>query len=351
MECLIIAEAGVNHNGSLELGKKLIEVAAKAKADFVKFQSFKAENLVTQTAEMAEYQKRNIGKSSSQFEMLKKLEMSDSMMFEFIKECQKQNISFLSTPFDEKAADELVNFVELFKVPSGELTNLPFLRHLASLKKPIILSTGMATLSEVEEAVVQIRKVWNDVGFEKKDFALTNGKTLPQLTVLHCTTSYPTPMEEVNLNAMSQIKNSIGESVGYSDHTLGIEVPIAARSLGAEVIEKHFTLDRSMEGPDHAASLEPHELAEMVSSIRNIEKALGDGEKRPSPSEIENIKIARKSLFYNDELKEGTVIEGFMLSAKRPGTGVSPMQIDKIIGKALKRNVKREEQVALEDFH
>ena len=316
---IIIAEAGVNHNGSIELAKKLIDVAAEAGADFVKFQTFKAETLVTQTADKAEYQNEITDTDESQFEMIKKLELDRKTHEELIDYCKTKDIQFLSTAFDHDSIDLLDEFnIPLFKIPSGEITNLPYLRHIGKMGKPIIMSTGMSTLDEVHNAL---------------NILIESGAEKEQITILHCNTEYPTPMKDVNLKAMLTIKDELGVNIGYSDHTLGIEVPIAAVAMGATVIEKHFTLDRTLPGPDHAASLEPDELNAMVSAIRNIEKAMGNSEKKPSPSEIKNIPVARKSIVAKQSIKKGEHFSENNITVKRPGTGISPMEWDKVLGK------------------
>jgi len=314
---IIIAEAGVNHNGSMESAKKLVDVAADAGADYVKFQTFKADTLVTQSAEKAEYQKILTDKSESQFEMIKKLELDKSAHDELIKHCEKKGIRFLSTAFDHDSIELLADLnIPLYKIPSGEITNLPYLRHIGRMGKPIILSTGMSTLEEVQKAL---------------NVLLESGSEKEKITILHCNTEYPTPMEDVNLKAMLTIREELGVNIGYSDHTLGIEVPIAAVAMGATVIEKHFTLDRTLTGPDHAASLEPHELKSMVTAIRNIKKAMGDGIKKPSPSETRNIPIARKSIVAKKPIKKGERYSEENITVKRPGTGISPIEWDNII--------------------
>ena len=314
---IIIAEAGVNHNGSMESAKKLVDVAADAGADYVKFQTFKADTLVTQSAEKAEYQKILTDKSESQFEMIKKLELDKSAHDELIKHCEKKGIRFLSTAFDHDSIELLADLnIPLYKIPSGEITNLPYLRHIGRMGKPIILSTGMSTLEEVQKAL---------------NVLLESGAEKEKITILHCNTEYPTPMEDVNLKAMLTIREELGVNIGYSDHTLGIEVPIAAVAMGATVIEKHFTLDRTLTGPDHAASLEPHELKSMVTAIRNIKKAMGDGIKKPSPSETRNIPIARKSIVAKKPIKKGERYSEENITVKRPGTGISPIEWDNII--------------------
>ena len=314
----IIAEAGVNHNGSLELAKKMIEAAADAGADAVKFQTFKAEKLVAKTARKAAYQQKSTDAFESQQAMLKKLEIDEKAHHILMEECRRKNILFLSTPFDHESIELLDKLgLEIFKIPSGEITNLPYLRHIGSLNKTVILSTGMADLGEIEDALN----------------TLTSAGTDPdKITVLHANTMYPTPMEDVNLKAMQTIGCAFGCKTGYSDHTLGIEIPIAAVAMGATVIEKHFTLDRTMEGPDHKASLEPHELAAMVQSIRNIEKALGNGIKKPSPSERPNMAVARKSIVAARPIRKGERLNEENLAVKRPGTGISPMRWDEVVG-------------------
>jgi N-acetylneuraminate synthase/N,N'-diacetyllegionaminate synthase len=335
---IIIAEAGVNHNGSMAAAKQLIDVAADAGADYVKFQTFKAEKLVSPTAEKAAYQKANIGDGdNTQFGMLKKLELSEADHHELIKHCHQKNIRFLSTPFDEESANFLYELqIPLFKIPSGEITNKPFLQHLASKGLPIILSTGMATIEEIESAI----QVLEEKGLSRE-----------KITVLHCNTEYPTPMKDVNLLAMNHIKNTIGVAVGYSDHTLGIEVPIAAVALGATVIEKHFTLDRTLPGPDHAASLEPQELKAMVRAIRNIELAVsGSGIKEPSESEIKNILIGRKSLHLARNVEAGEICKVEDLIALRPGNGICPMAIDTLIGKHYTKKIEAFTQLKSTDL-
>ena len=323
MSVIIIAEAGVNHNGSIELAKKLIDVAAEAGADFVKFQTFKAGTLVTQTADKAEYQKEITNTNESQFEMIKKLELDRKTHEELIDHCKQIDIQFLSTAFDHDSIDLLDELnIPIFKIPSGEITNLPYLRHIGKMGKPIIMSTGMSKLDEVHNAL---------------NILIESGADKEQITILHCNTEYPTPMEDVNLKAMITIRDELGVNVGYSDHTLGIEIPIAAAAMGATVIEKHFTLDRTLPGPDHAASLEPHELKKMVSAIQNIEKAMGDGIKKSSPSEIKNMSIARKSIVAKKPIKKGELFSEENLTIKRPGTGISPMEWENIISKVSNR--------------
>jgi len=320
MSVFIIAEAGVNHNGSRELAKKLIDAASDAGADAVKFQTFKAEKLVSRDAKKAAYQQENMQEESdSQYVMLKKLELDVATHKELIAYAQSKNIMFLSTPFDLESVKLLDDLgLEIFKVPSGEITNLPYLRAIAKLGKKVILSTGMSTMEEVREAF---------------EVLLNNGTKKANITILHANTMYPTPMEDVNLRAMLSIQKELGVAVGYSDHTLGIEVPIAAVAMGASVIEKHFTLSRDMEGPDHKASLEPHELKAMVSSIRNIQKALGSSEKKPSASEMPNITVARKSIVAARKIAKGEVLSEENLTVKRPGGGINPMRWDEILGR------------------
>ena len=330
---IIIAEAGVNHNGSMESAKKLVDVAADAGADYVKFQTFKADTLVTQSAEKPEYQKNLTDKSESQFEMIKKLELDKSAHDELIKHCEEKGIRFLSTAFDHDSIELLADLnIPLYKIPSGEITNLPYLRHIGRMGKPIILSTGMSTLEEVQKAL---------------NVLLESGAEKEKITILHCNTEYPTPMEDVNLKAMLTIREELGVNIGYSDHTLGIEVPIAAVAMGATVIEKHFTLDRILTGPDHAASLEPHELKSMVTAIRNIKKAMGDGIKKPSPSETRNIPIARKSIVAKKPIKKGEHYSEENITVKRPGTGISPMQWDSIIVQISKKDFNKDDLIEI----
>lgn len=327
----IIAEAGVNHNGSIELAKKLIDMAVEAKADAVKFQTFKTENLVSKNAQKADYQKETTDNNESQFDMIKKLELDIDTHKELMSYCNEKNIMFLSTPFDHDSIELLKTLgLEIFKIPSGELTNLPYLRHIGSLQKRVILSTGMADIGEIEDAIDVLVKA----GTKKED-----------ITVLHANTMYPTPMEDVNLKAMMTIGNTFGINYGYSDHTLGIEVDIAAVALGATIIEKHFTLDKNMEGPDHKASLEPDELKDMIQGIRNIELALGSSIKKPSKSEIPNINIARKSIVANCDIKKGELFTENNLAIKRPGNGISPMNWDEIIGTVATKNYKQDELI------
>ena len=330
---LIIAEAGVNHNGSLETAKKLIDVSKEAGADLVKFQTFQTEALLTKLASKADYQKEMAESKGSQFNMLKKLELDRAAHEELIQYCELKEVGFLSTAFDHKSIDLLTELnIPLYKIPSGEITNLPYLRHIGQMDKPVIMSTGMCTLEEVREAM----GVLIEAGVKKND-----------LTILHCNTDYPTPMKDVNLKSMVTIRDELEVKVGYSDHTLGIEIPVAAVALGAKVIEKHFTLDRKMLGPDHAASLEPDELKSMVSAIRNIDIALGDGFKKPSPSEEKNITIARKSIVAEKTIKKGEIFSEKNLAVKRPGTGISPMYWDEVIGKVADRNFLKDDLIKL----
>lgn len=330
---MVIAEAGVNHNGSLAMAKELVKAAADAGADFVKFQTFITELNITKNAAKADYQVKNDGDADSQFEMVKKLELSFDDFIEIYNCCQEEKIGFLSTGFDKPSVNFLADKIDFYKIPSGELLNLPYLRQIASKAKPVILSTGMADLAEIKIAVQVL---------------LSNGLSLENITVLHCNTEYPTPMKDVNLLAMLHIQKELGVKVGYSDHTLGIEVPIAAVALGACVIEKHFTLDRSLPGPDHAASLEPAELKAMVSAIRNIEMAIsGSGIKEPSASELKNKNIARKSIVAATDIAKGEIFTENNLAVKRPGNGISPMEWDQVMGNAAKRDFMADELIEL----
>ncbi len=327
----IIAEAGVNHNGSLLLAKKLIDVAVDAGVDAVKFQTFKTENLVTKNAQKALYQSDKNNLDESQFEMLKKLELDVNTHNDLIAYCNDKKIMFLSTPFDLDSID-LLNELKLniFKIPSGEITNLPYLRKIGRLNKKIILSSGMSNIGEIEMAL---------------DLLTSSGTKIENITVLHANTQYPTPLEDVNLRAMITIGNTFNVNYGYSDHTLGIEVDIAAVAMGASVIEKHFTLDKNMDGPDHKASLEPNELKEMVKSIRNIEVALGNTTKKASNSEISNILIARKSLVAKEDIKKGDFFTKKNLTVKRPGNGISPMRWDEYINKVSNYDYKKDDLI------
>ncbi|WP_301199171.1 N-acetylneuraminate synthase [Plebeiibacterium marinum] len=336
MHTIIIAEAGVNHNGDINIAKKLIEVAAECGVDYVKFQTFKADKLVSKSAKQAEYQSQNIGITESQYEMLKRLELSIEDHYLLIKHCKDNNIGFLSTGFDSDSLNFLKEIgMELWKIPSGEITNLPYLKFMASQPQSLVLSTGMATIDEVEDAVNVLTKF---------------GKSKKEITVLHCTTEYPAPFNEVNLKAMKTMADTLGVKTGYSDHTQGIEIPIAAAALGATLIEKHFTLDRNMPGPDHKASIEPCELKSMVDAIRNIEQALGDGNKKPSASEIKNIQVARKSIHVNKELEKRHILREQDLEMKRPGDGISPMKMDEVIGKTLKKTIGKGSILKWEDI-
>jgi N,N'-diacetyllegionaminate synthase len=333
---IIIAEAGVNHNGDFENAKKLILAAANAGADYVKFQTFKADKLVSKDAQKAEYQKANLkDEGDTQYDMLKKLEMSEVWHYELIKYSNECGIKFLSTGFDEDSIDFLDSLnIDLFKVPSGEITNKPYLEHIAKKGKPIVISTGMSNLQEIKEAVEVIQ-----------NFQIAKN----QITILHCNTEYPTPMQDVNLLAMNTIQSELGVQVGYSDHTLGIEVPIAAVALGACIIEKHFTLDKNMNGPDHKASLDPLELKEMVRLIRNIEFAIsGSGIKEPSVSEIKNIEITRKSIVAKSKIMKGERFTNSNITTKRPGTGLSPMQWELVIGRTANQDFNIDDLIYIE---
>ena len=325
------AEARENHNGEIEIAKEMVREAKKCGADIVKFQTAKLSSLVSKTAKMAEYQKENIGQEMSQREMLKKLLLSYDEFTELAAYCREIGITFLSTPFDLESIDFLEELgCDMWKIPSGEITNLPYLEKIGKTHKNIILSTGMCTMQEVEDAVNVLDK--NDCG---------------KITLLHCTTQYPTAYCDVNLKAMLTLHKKFGYDVGYSDHTQGIEVPIAAIAMGATVIEKHFTLDRNMEGPDHKASLEPHELRAMVCAIHNIEQAMGDGVKRPSASERRNIGIVRKSIVAKRDISEGEILSEENITTKRPGTGISPMMWEKVIGQSARKNYKADEMIEL----
>jgi len=327
----IIAEAGVNHNGSIELAKKLINAAVESGADAVKFQTFKAENLVSKKTQKAAYQKETTDSNESQFDMIKKLELDIYTHQELITYCIKKGIMFLSTPFDHDSIDLLNELgVEIFKIPSGEITNLPYLRKIGALNKQVILSTGMADLGEIEDALNILVKAGTKRG---------------NITVLHANTMYPTPMEDVNLRAMQTIGQAFDIAYGYSDHTLGIEVDIAAVAMGATVIEKHFTLDKTMDGPDHKASLEPDELIAMVKAIRNIEQALGSSIKTPSKSEQPNMAVVRKSIIAKKQIKKGETLNEENITVKRPGTGISPMRWDEVIGQVAQKDYQADELI------
>lgn len=322
----VIAEAGVNHNGSPELAERLVDIAAEAGADAVKFQSFQASTLVRKDAPKAEYQKETTGSGGSQHEMLQSLELSEDAHLRLARRCRERKIEFLSTPFDEASADLLERLgVGRYKIGSGEITNLLLLRHVAAKKKPVILSSGMSTLEEIGAALDALKSAG-----------------APELTLLHCVSDYPTRPEDANLRVMETLRTRFGIPVGFSDHTVGIAVPIAAAALGAAVIEKHFTTDRKLPGPDHRASLEPGELRDMVQGIRNAERAIGDGQKKLTPGEASTRLVARRSLVAAEDLSEGTVLERRHLAAKRPGTGLSPMELDRVLGRRLRRSVERD---------
>jgi N,N'-diacetyllegionaminate synthase len=330
---VVIAEAGVNHNGDIALAKQLIDKAAGSGADYIKFQTFIAEKIISKFAAKAAYQIENTQSTESQLNMVKKLELSEADHWELLAYCKQKGVGFLSTPFDFKSVELVKKMgVTIGKVPSGEIVNLPYLREMARSFPELIISTGMATLEEVRETI---------------RIVVDNGADRERITILHCNTEYPTPMEDVNLLAMVTMGEQLGVQVGYSDHTLGIEVPIAAVALGATVIEKHFTLDKEMEGPDHRASLDPVELHAMVAAIRNIELALGDGIKRPSNSEMKNIGIVRRSIVAARDIKRGEIFSKDNLEIKRPGTGISPMEWDQIIGMEAKKDFQEDEIIAL----
>ncbi|PJZ58136.1 N-acetylneuraminate synthase [Leptospira barantonii] len=333
MKTLIIAEAGVNHNGDINLALKLIDAASDAGADVVKFQTFEAKRLATKSAKKADYQSATTGSEESQFEMLKKLELSKKDHEILIQRCNEKKIEFFSTAFDLQSLSFLEGLnLSRYKIPSGEITNLPYIRKIGASGRPIILSSGMSTLAEIESAIFVLEKA---------------GTKRENITVLHCNTEYPTPFSDVNLLAMRSIADSFKVKVGYSDHTSGIEVSIAAVALGASVIEKHFTLDRTLPGPDHKASLEPEELKTMIRSIRNIEQSLGDGIKRPSQSESKNISIARKSLVAAQPIRSGEIFSYENLTTKRPGNGISPMRLDEIVGLKAHRDFTEDELIDL----
>ncbi len=329
----IIAEAGVNHNGDIRLAKKLVDISVAAGADAVKFQTFMADEIATEHACKADYQKITTDENESYLEMLRRLELSEQQHVLLKDYCNNNNIMFMSSPFDLASIDLLNRIgLQIFKIPSGEITNLPYLRKLGALRKKVILSTGYAKLPEIKAAL----QILNENGTRKKD-----------ITLLHCTSEYPAPMNEVNLLAMTTLKKTFGVKVGYSDHTLGVEISIAAVALGAKVIEKHITLDKTMDGPDHKASLEPDELKKLVSSIRNVEKALGSGIKAPSISELKNILLARKSIVAAKDIRRFTPLDGNNMTLKRPGTGISPMKWDMIVGHKAKRDFKRNELIEI----
>lgn len=327
----IIAEAGVNHNGSLEIAKKMVDVAREAGANAIKFQTFKAENIVTKNASRAEYQVKNTGEDTSQYSMLKKLELSYDDFRELKAYCDASGIEFLSTPFDLESIDFLQELgIRFLKIPSGEITNFPYLRKIGQTGMPVIMSTGMSTLEEVGDAIRVLREYGSD-----------------EISLLHCTTEYPAPLDSVNLKAMQTMAEAFNLPVGYSDHTSGIEVSVAAVAMGAVIIEKHFTLDRNMEGPDHKASLEPDELKAMVQSIRDVEMAMGTGEKGLSYSELKNVSVVRKSIVAKMAIRKGMLFSEDNLSVKRPGTGVNPMQWNKVIGLCAKRDYEEDEMIEL----
>lgn len=322
----VIAEAGVNHNGSLDTALRLVAAAKTCGADAIKFQTFKAEKLVTRGAEKAAYQKRQDGVGDSQFDMLRRLELKEADFATLMAACAGVGIEFLSSPFDEESADFLHSLgMRVFKIPSGEITNIPFLEHLAAKGKPVILSTGMCTLGDVEEAV-----------------SLLRSQGVPGITLLHCVTEYPAPIDEVNLLAMNTLRMAFQTEVGYSDHTPGVQIPIAAAALGATVIEKHFTLDTSMQGPDHKASLAPVDFRSMVEAIRSVERALGDGIKRPVPCELKNMIVARKSVVAAQTIDEGEVITREKLAVKRPGSGIPPRDLGRVVGLKASRPIPRD---------
>jgi N,N'-diacetyllegionaminate synthase len=332
-EIFIIAEAGVNHNGSLERALKLIDAAVEAGVDAVKFQTFKTEKLVCRHAAKAAYQQQSTSADETQYAMLKKLELDEKTHKELLRYCQSRNIKFLSTPFDLDSVELLAGLgLRLFKVPSGEITNLPYLRKIGSLHSRVILSTGMADLQEIGEAL----NILLQAGTQKDD-----------IVILHCNTEYPTPLEDVNLRAMRTIGDRFGVRVGYSDHTLGIEVSVAAAALGAVIIEKHFTLDRTLPGPDHGASLEPHELKQLVQAVRNVSKALGSPEKKPSLSELQNREVVRKSIVAGKPIAKGDVFTEENLGVKRPGNGLSPTMWDTVLGQIACRDFSEDEMIEL----
>lgn len=331
---IIIAEAGVNHNGSMSMAKQLIDAAKSCGVDYVKFQTTKSpESITSKFAQMAEYQKKNLNQDGSQLEMLRKILLKMEDFGELNDYCKEQGVSFMSTPFDLDSIDYLAGLnMDYWKIPSGEITNLPYLRKIARLGTPVIMSTGMCTLGDIEDAM---------------NVLTNNGLSTEQISLLHCNTEYPTPFEDVNLKAMLTLKECFGVRVGYSDHTKGIEVPIAAVAMGAEIIEKHFTLDKTLPGPDHVASLEPQELKAMVASIRNIEKATGSGIKQVSSSEKKNIAIARKSIIAARDIKAGESFTEENLTVKRPGNGINPMRWDEVIGQVAKRDFVEDELIEL----
>lgn len=331
MKVYIIAEAGVNHNGSIELAKKMVDKAKEVGADCIKFQTFISENIVTKTAVKAEYQRQQTGTAESQLDMLKNLELSFDEFDELNEYCKEKGIEFLSTAFDFESIDFLDSIgMKRWKIPSGEITNLPYLIKIAKLGKPVILSTGMSTIEDIRAAVSVLKE---------------NGSG--EITVLHCTTEYPAPYYDVNLKAMNTIQSEFNVRVGYSDHTKGIEIPIAAVAMGAKIIEKHFTLDRNMEGPDHKASLEPNELKAMIDAIRNVELAIGDGIKKPAESEKKNLQVARKSIVAKRKILKGEYFSEVNLTVKRPGNGISPMKWFEVIGQIAKRDFEEDELIEI----
>jgi len=331
MKTYIIAEAGVNHNGNLDIAFKLVDAAKVAGVDCIKFQTFNTSNLVLKTARMADYQKRNIGEGNSQFDMLKRLELSYKSFKKIHDYCNKVGIDFMSTPFDFDSIDFLSSLkMRYWKIPSGEITNLPYLERVGKLNKQLIISTGMSTLNDIKNAIKVIRQFSSN-----------------QIILLHCTTEYPAPYDEVNLKAMLTIKKQFNVEVGYSDHTTGIVIPVAAVALGASVIEKHFTLDKNMKGPDHKASLEPLELKEMVNNIRIIEQSLGDGEKNPTPSEEKNLLISRKSIVASKHINLGDFFSEQNLTTKRPANGISPMKWYDVIGKKALKDYEKDEIIEI----
>lgn len=339
MRTFIITEGGVNHNGNLNIAFKLIDIAKKAGADAVKFQTFKAEKVATTEASKTKYQIENTGIDESQFEMLQRLELTFEMHKEIISYCKEKDIIFMSTPFDEDSADMLDNLgMTIFKIPSGEITNKPFLQHVAKKGKPIILSTGMSYLGEVEKAIIWINHIWDEMGIK------------PQLALLHCVSNYPASVEDINLSAMKAMEKAFGLPVGYSDHTMAIEISVSAVALGASVIETHFTLNRHMKGPDHKASFEPDELCTLVKAIRNVEKAIGDGRKRPTPKE-EEIRInVRRSLVAARDIKKGEVIDRKSIAVKRPGYGIVPELLECVVNKMAQNDIKKDSVLSWSDF-
>ncbi|MDR2085159.1 MAG: N-acetylneuraminate synthase [Bacteroidales bacterium] len=330
---IIIAEAGVNHNGSIDMAKQLISIAAEAGVDYVKFQTFKADNLVSENAVKADYQTRTTDKNESQLEMLKKLQLSQEQHYELIEYCKSKNTKFLSTAFDLDSIEFLSALnLGLWKIPSGEITNYPYLKTIAEKNEPVLMSTGMSSLDDIEQAI---------------NVLVDNGLSREKITVLHCNTEYPTPMEDVNLLAMNTIKNIFNVKIGYSDHTEGIEIPIAAVALGATVIEKHITLDRNLPGPDHKASIEPDELKAMVKAIRNIEKALGSPDKVVSSSEEKNITVARKSIVAKRNIAKGEKFTGDNITTKRPGSGISPMRWNEVLGMTAIKDFQKDDLIEL----